>query len=336
MKTLLLALVGTAYFCQPVSARPRLALEMQLLEGAMREQKLVLYTTMDLPQGIQVIHDFVQKYPFLDLELHPLEPEALVARVQNDYRSGGAGCDVLIGGGGLLRPLFEENVLASYHSLERGALSEGFIDSEGYWSGYYVNSYVIAYNTILVKHTDVPKSYADLLDSRWRGQRIAIDHTAHALLRGLTPAWGETKALGYLKRLAAQHPVVARGSIAAVDALHTGAVSLVIARAPVVQGYKEKLRSPVQWIFVEPIVAQIDALMLAARSRHPHAARLFVNFALSREGQGTFASVQQIPIRRDMEATKAARSRTWFVERPDQQGNVQETVRLFREIFGIR
>src|SRR6266568_1517172 len=100
MKTLLLlALVGTVLFWQPVSASHRLALEMQLLEGAMREQKLVLYTTPDLPQSIQVVHDFFQKYPFLDLEVHPLEAEALVARVQNETRMSTPRCDVLIGGG---------------------------------------------------------------------------------------------------------------------------------------------------------------------------------------------------------------------------------------------
>src|SRR5688572_26327314 len=126
MKTLLLALLGTVLFWQPVLARPRLALEMQLLEGAMREHKLVLYTTTALPQSIQLVHDFVKKYPVLDLEVHPLETEALVARVQNESRTGARGCDVLVGGGGLLQPLFEQNLLASYQSLEAGGVTEAF------------------------------------------------------------------------------------------------------------------------------------------------------------------------------------------------------------------
>ncbi|HXF76230.1 MAG TPA: hypothetical protein VNN13_09085, partial [Methylomirabilota bacterium] len=67
MKTLLLALVGTALFWQPGLARPRLALETALLEGAMKEQQLVLYTTPDLPQTIAVVQGFFQKYPFLDI-----------------------------------------------------------------------------------------------------------------------------------------------------------------------------------------------------------------------------------------------------------------------------
>jgi len=338
MKTLLLALVATALFWQPVLARPRPALEMQLVEGAKTEKKLVFYTTVDLPQTMQVVHDFVQKYPFLDLEIHPLEAEALVTRVQTESRTGTPQCDVLIGGGGVLQPLFEEKLLASYQSLERGAVSEALIDSEGYWSGYYVNSYVLGYNTMLVKEQEIPKSYDELLDPRWKGNRIAIDGTAHGLLRGLAAAWGEGKAVAYLKRLADQQPVMARASITAVNSMHTGNVSMVIARAPVIQGYKNKLGSPIAWTSLEPTVAQIDAVMVSAQSPHPNAARLFVNYALSREGQDALADVQQIPVRRDMEPSSkpALRGYKWFVERPDKHVNFQETVRLFREIFGIK
>ena len=73
MKTLFLALLGTVIFWQPVFARPRSVLDMELVEGAKKEKKVVFYTTMDLPQTIEVISDFVQKYPFLGLELYPLE-----------------------------------------------------------------------------------------------------------------------------------------------------------------------------------------------------------------------------------------------------------------------
>jgi iron(III) transport system substrate-binding protein len=338
MTTLLLALFGTALFWQPIVARDRPVLEAELVEHAKTEKKLVIYATMDLPQTMQVLHEFVQKYPFLDLEFHPLETEALVARVKNESRTGTPPCDVLIGGGDLFQPLFKENALASYHSLERDALTEALIDNQGYWSGYYINAYVLGYNTTLVNKEDIPRSYSDLLDPRWQRDRIAIDTTAHVLLRGLLAIWGEHKALAYLTRLAAQHPIIARANISAVNAVHNGTVSLVLARAPLIQGYKDKKRSPIDWIALEPTIAQIDAVMLPAQSSHPNAARLFVNFALSREGQGALASVQQIPVRRDTEAHSqpGARGHIWFVERPDQHVNFQATARLFREIFGIK
>jgi ABC-type Fe3+ transport system substrate-binding protein len=112
---------------------------------------------------------------------------------------------------------------------------------------------------------------------------------------------------------------------------------MVIARAPVIQGYKNKLQSPVDWVFLAPIVAQIDAVMLSAQSPHPNAARLFIDFVLSSEGQKALAGVQQIPVRRDMEAQPKQPSQVnkWFVERPDKHVDFHKTVRSFREIFGI-
>ncbi|MGH7221001.1 MAG: ABC transporter substrate-binding protein, partial [Nitrospiraceae bacterium] len=69
----------------------------------------------------------------------------------------------------------------------------------------------------------------------------------------------------------------------------------------------------------------------------PNAARLFVDFALSREGQSAINAIQQIPVRRDMQpaSNPMVQGHKWFVERPDKHVNFQETVRLFREIFGI-
>ena len=83
---------------------------MQFVEGAKKEKKLVFYTTMDLPQSIEVVRDFAEKYPFLDLELHPLEAETLVKRIQNEARDGISTWDVLLGGGGLFQTLLEANL----------------------------------------------------------------------------------------------------------------------------------------------------------------------------------------------------------------------------------
>ena len=134
MKALLLALLVATVFCQPVAARPRSVLDMELVEEAKKEKKLVFYTTMDLPT-IEVVRDFAQKYPFLGLELHPLEADTLVKRIQDEARSGISAWDVLLGGGGSFQSLVEANLVVSYHSAQREAISDALNDSAGYWSG---------------------------------------------------------------------------------------------------------------------------------------------------------------------------------------------------------
>ena len=338
MKTLLLALLGAALCCQSVFARPRSDLDTQLVAGAKKEKKVVFYTTMDLPQTIEIVRDFGQKFPFLGLELHPLETETLVKTIQSEAHSAVSTWDVLLGGGGLFQPLLKGNLVVAYHSPQREGISDALTDSAGYWSGYYINPYVLGYSTTLVKEEEIPNAYDALLEPRWKGNRIAIDSTAHGLLWGLAAAWGKEKARAYLKRLADQQPVMARASISAVDSLHTANVAVAIARAPVIQGYKKKLESPIDWVPLEPTVAQLDTVMLSAHSAHPNGARLFVDFALSKEGQSAMAGIQQIPVRRDMESglNTIFQAHKWFVERPDKHVNFQETVKQFREIFGLQ
>ena len=45
-------------------------------------------------------------------------------------------------------------------------IDEQLVDKEGFWSAYYVNSYVLGWNTKLVKREDVPKTYDALLNPK--------------------------------------------------------------------------------------------------------------------------------------------------------------------------
>jgi iron(III) transport system substrate-binding protein len=307
------------------------------IEEPKTEQKLVVYSTMDLPQNIDLINHFMQKYPVWNLELHPLDIATLIERIQRESRDGVFKWDVLLGGGGVFRPLFAANLIASYRSPEGHAVSATFNDENGFWSGYYVNSYMLGYNSNTVRKDEVPTTYDALLTDRWRGKRIAIDRNAHGLLRTFTAVWGKHKATTYLKRLADQELVIAPESILAVDSLHAGAVSIAIGRGPVLCAYQRKLGSSINWIFLDPVVAQIDALMLSAQSRNPRAARLFVDFAQSKEGQEILGGIRHVPIRRDTEERRDAMtgSQAWFIERPDTSESVAETIRAFRQIFGL-
>jgi iron(III) transport system substrate-binding protein len=308
------------------------------LDEANQQQKLVLYSTMELPQNIDLINHFVRKYPLWDLELHPLDTSTLIERIQREARDGVFKWDVLLAGGGVFRPLFAANLIASYRSPEREGVSATFNDQNGFWSGYYVNSYMLGYNSNAARRDEVPTTYEGLLADRWKGKRIAIDGNAHGLLRTFTEVWGRNKAIAYLERLAEQQPVVVPESIIAVDSLHVGAVSLALGRFPVVHAYRRKLGSSIKWAFLDPVVAQIDAIMVSAQSRNPAAAKLFVDFAQSKEGQEVLASIQQVPIRRDMEMGRRApiEGQAWFIEPPDKYEDLPETMRVFRRILGQR
>jgi ABC-type Fe3+ transport system substrate-binding protein len=122
---------------------------------------------------------------------------------------------------------------------------------------------------------------------------------------------------------------MARGSIAAVDSLHRGAVAVIIARAPIIQAYREQLQSSIQWVSLEPVVSQIEAVMLSARSQNPNAGRLFVDFVLSNEGQTAIAgTAQQVPLYQDKQSIPKQALRR-YLERPDKNVNFKKRFGCF-------
>ena len=64
-----------------------------------------------------------------------------------------------------------------------------------------------AYNKQLVPAKDVPKSWQDLLDPKWKGGKLAMTTATHHIAR-LATLWGEGKTTEYVKALAAQQPIL--------------------------------------------------------------------------------------------------------------------------------
>ena len=337
MTAFLFTLGAVAVLWQPAFARSRSTLNLSVIEAAKKEKKLVVYTTADLPQLLNIASQFVRKYPFIQLELFPATDAALLEKIHNDERAGIPSWDVLSGDGSVLMPLLEQNRVAPYRSARRLAITNGLIDTAGYWSGYYVNPYVLGHNTRVLKREDIPKTYEELLEPRWRGNQIAMDSQGHGLLSGLGRAWGMDKAVAYLRRLAEQEPRMAAGSVTTVQFVRGGDSPLVIAHAPVIQAERRR-GTAIDWHPLEPVIAQINAVALSAHAANPNAARLFIDFILSDEGQNTFAGFQQITIRQDAKPRLSPRfaPHHWIIERPDEPTNFHESMGLYQRIFGLR
>ena len=141
-------------------------------------------------------------------------------------------------------------------------------DRDGYWTGTYALPTGLGFNTQQVKKEDVPKSYKDLLDAKWKGGKISIDDENYEILVGLTEAWGEKAAVEYLKALAAQAPVMGRGATQRTQLLAVGEFPLAISYTHTVEWSKSQGTS-VDWVNLEPVIIKFDGIMLGAQGRPP-------------------------------------------------------------------
>jgi iron(III) transport system substrate-binding protein len=335
-KTILVALSIGVFLYHPTSTL-QAGSNSKLIEAAKGEGVVSYYTTMTLSQSKKVVDRFQKKYPFIKPELFRGGGDEVLNRILNEARGGLNAWDVVSTRGDSVLTLRDAELITSYRSPESKFIDRDMIDDEGYWSAYYVNPYVLGYNTKLVKKEEAPKTYEQLLDAKWKGKKLSIDDSAYGFLAGLIRAWGKEKAVEYFKKLAAQEPVVMRGNTNRVQLTMAGEYPLIIAYAPTIQRETSK-GHPMDWVPLEPVPVQVNPMMLAAKAPHPNAGKLFVDFLLSQEGQKMLVGFRRIPVRGDVDADPPRLFKGYkrIVEHPEDYKDFAQTIKLYQEIFGLR
>lgn len=335
--TLVLVAVTVCFHWTALSSSVRAGSDAKIIEAAKQEGAVSYYTTMTLSQSKKVVDAFQRKYPFIKPELFRGGGDEVLNRILNEARGGLYAWDVVSTRGDSVLTLEDANLITRYRSPEAKSVGKDMVDDDGYWTSYYVNPYVLGYNTKRVKKDEVPTTYEQLLDPKWKGKKISIDDSAYGFLAGLIRAWGKEKAVDYFKKLAAQEPVVMRGNTNRVQLTMAGEYDLIIAYAPTIQRETSK-GHPIDWVPLEPVPVQVNPMMLAAKAPHPNAGKLLIDFLLSKQGQKMLVGFRRIPVREDVEPDPPRLFRGYkrIVEHPEDYKNFNETVRLYQEIFGIR
>lgn len=309
--------------------------DANLIAGAKREGNVVVYSTMTLDESQKILTGFEKKYPFLRGSIYRTGGAALLNRILSEDRAGKNYFDLVMARGDMVLPMKRKGLLAAYVSAEQRFYDDDLKDPQGYWTAMYISPIVLGFNTRMVRGSEAPKSYDDLLDPKWKG-KISLDSTGYALLMGLKRAWGEIRAVEYLRRLAAQKPIIQRGNTARLQLTVAGEFPLLITYNYMIQGFAAK-EAPVDWVALEPVIVQINPVMVAAKARHPNAARLLIDFILSREPQNILRDLKRVPARSDVEPDPARLFRGFKrqVINPDEE-DVENDARDYMEILSIR
>lgn len=256
----------------------------KIVEEAKKEGKLLFYTVLSLPESQALIKGFQQKYPFIQPELFRLGAEKMRTKILTEARAGRHLFDVTSMAVVEMGVLQLERVLGAYKASARDAIPAGLKDDEGFWTSIYVRQFVLAYDTRQVSEKEAPKNWGNILDPKWKG-KIGMDEQETEWYAALVEYWGAEKAKKFMRGLAAQNPVLHRGHTLIANLLVAGEFPLAIAYASRIEEMKSK-GAPLDWVdTMDPIVVSPSVIALAARAPHPNAARLFIEYVLSREGQ---------------------------------------------------
>lgn len=312
--------------------------EEKLIEGARKEGSVVIYSFTAVDQLLPLLEEFQKRYPFIKPNQYRANATGVFNKFATEARAGQTLADVIDVSAGESYTLRQMGLIDPYLSPNRAGIPKDFMDEKGFWTAHYHFVIALGFNTESIKPADAPKGYEDLLNPKWKG-RFSLDPADQDLFGTLFLYWGKEKALPYFKNLAKLGPRMVTGHTQQANLIGSGEISM----APWLYGYRSlQLKgegAPVETRLFQPVLTNPAYLLLTKNSHHPHAAALFIDWALSAEGGMKFFGEKfgRTSTRTGLkERFPQLRVEKYLVVEPDIVGpNFKEFTKLYNEIFEI-
>lgn len=333
MKTIGVFLLIAAFIAVGFLRASNSASRDEFIEAAKNEREVVLSTTINLAEAGSMARQFKTKYPFLEVNIIRAEGERIVTRVLQEARAKKTIVDVIQTPAFYLHALRKRGIIGEYTPADDRFYPRNFKE-EKVWTTTYYNPYVVLYNTKLIASQNLPKRYDDLLGSFWKNKMI-LEKDKIDWFTAMLQIMGREKGIRYMRELSRQTPMLRIGQELITQLVAAGEASLQVnSNAVTVNRLKQK-GAPIDWVAPGPLPGLMVGVGLTAQAPHPSAARLFVDFLLSKEGQQLYQSAGRLVARSDLpqdENMKVRGAQIVPVD-PAWAENFDEDSKLMKEIF---
>ncbi|MDB5753798.1 MAG: fbpA 3 [Massilia sp.] len=263
----------------------------RLLEGARKEGELSVYHAY--PQLASVTAAFTRKYN-IKVNAWRSGSENILQRIGTEARANKFTVDIVQNNAPENEAAHRERLLQPVASPYLKDLIPGALPAHKDWVGITLDVYSAAYNTTKVRQDELPKTYRDLLDPKWKG-RLGIEAEDQAWYATLVEALGEAQGTKLFNDIVATNGVsVRKGHSLLTSLVASGEVPMALT---VYSWNPEQLKSkgaPIQGHLIQPVVAQFSTVAMLKNAPHPNAAALFYDFVLN-EGQEILAQMSFPP-----------------------------------------
>ncbi len=273
----------------------------RLIAGAKKEGSLLFYTTIP-PEYVKSVTDEFEKKYGVKVEVWRARSEAVLQRVLAEAKGGRWAVDVVESISPPMEALYREKLTQEVRSPEHKNLIDGVLPAHREWAPTLIFIFVQAYNTGKIRKEELPRTYADLLDPKWKG-RLGIEASDHEWFYSVARDMGEQKGLDFFRSLMAGNGLSVRvGHPLLTTLVASGEVPLALTVYQYSPEQLKKKGAPIDWFAIEPAVAISDGMAVMKKAPHPHAALLFYDYLLSEEGNRLIAKLGYAPTNRNLDS----------------------------------
>jgi iron(III) transport system substrate-binding protein len=267
--------------------------EQFLLQGAKKEGEVMIYTSL-VPEDLTALAAAFERKYGVNLKSWRANSEKVLQRAVTEARAGRHEADAVETNGPQLEALYREKGLQPLRSPHLKDLMPQALRPHGYWVGTRINMFVQSYNTRLVKKGELPKSYAELADPRWKG-RLGIEAEDDDWFAMVVRSLGEEKGLATFREIAKNGFSVRKGHTLLANLVASGEVPFSLTTYSHGAEKMKQRGAPVDWYAIEPAIGRANGIAIPQKPAHPNAAALFVDFVLSPEGQAILEKGGYVP-----------------------------------------
>ena len=266
----------------------------RLIDGAKKEGEITIYTSAPSDDMMALTAAFEKKYG-IKAKVWRASSEKVLGRGITEARGNRFDADVYETNGPELEALHREKLLQLVKSPSLGDLVPQAILPHGEWVSTRINIFTAAYNTNLIKKEDLPKTYQDLLNPKWKG-KLGIEAEDADWFAGVVADIGEEAGLKLFRDIVATNGLsVRKGHTLLTNLVASGEVPIALT----IYNYKaEQLKNkgaPIDWFVIgKNAIARPNGIGVARKSPHPHAAVLFYELCIT-DAQQIFQQRDFVP-----------------------------------------
>ncbi|WP_208591984.1 ABC transporter substrate-binding protein [Gracilibacillus suaedae] len=268
---------------------------------------LSFYTSQPDADAEQLVAAFNEEYPDVNVSIYRSGTEEVISKVQAEKEAGDVQADVLLVADSVtFENLKEQDMLFSYESEEYASIPEEFVDADHMYSGTKIMSTALVVNTDNV--SEMPTSWNVLTEE---ADNIAMPSPLYSGAAAYNlGVLTRTDGFGweFYESIQANNPMITQGNGAVLKSVAAGevdygmVVDFIVARA-------ELEGSPVSLVYPDegvPVITEPIGIMKDAQNEA--AAKAFVDFVLSEQGQELAAEIGYTPIREGIEAPEGLKT----------------------------